>query len=136
MKIFLDTNVLVSAFATRGLGSDVLRETLSSHQLVISQPLLIELERILEIKIRLPKALIEESLSFIKQIGLMSDAIKGPKLDIKDKDDIPIIYSALNGGADLFVTSDKEILNLRVVNQMMIVNPRAFWELLKSPQKH
>ena len=135
MKIFLVTNVLVSAFAARGLCSDVMRETLSSHKLVISQPLLTELERILDNNIRLPKALIEESSGFIKQIGLMSEPVKGPKLDIKDKDDIPIIYSALNGEADLFVTSDKEILNLRVVNQMMIVSPREFWELLKSQQK-
>jgi len=136
MKIFLDTNVLVSAFATRGLCSDVLRETLSAHQLVISAPLLTELERILEQKIHLPKTLIEESLDFVIQTGLMSAVIKGPKLNIKDKDDIPIIYSALNGGVDLFVTGDKELLNLRIVNQMMIVDPRSFWELLKSQQVH
>ena len=136
MIIFLDTNVLVSAFATRGLCSDVLRETLSSHQLIISEPLLTELERILEDKIRLPKTLLEEALSFVKQTGLMSEVIKGPTLNIKDKDDIPIIYSALNGGADLFVTGDKELLNLKAVNKMMIVDPRSFWELLKSQQEH
>jgi len=136
MIIFLDTNVLVSAFATRGLCSDVLRETLSSHQLIISEPLLTELDRILEDKIRLPKTLLEEALNFVRQTGLMSEVIKGPPLNIKDKDDIPIIYSALNGGADLFVTGDKELLNLKTVNKMMIVDPRSFWELLKSQQEH
>ena len=30
MKVFLDINVLASAFATRGLSSDVLREVVSS----------------------------------------------------------------------------------------------------------
>jgi len=95
-----------------------------------------ELERILEDKIRLPKTLLEEALSFVKQTGLMSEVIKGPTLNIKDKDDIPIIYSALNGGADLFVTGDKELLNLRTVDKMMIVDPRSFWELLKSQQEH
>ena len=132
MRIFLDTNVLVSAFATRGLCSDVLRETVSSHQLIISEPLLTELERILKYKIHLPETLIKESLSFITQIGLAAEPIDGPVLDIEDKDDIVLIYSALNGNTNLFVTGDKELLDLEKVDQMVIVNPRSFWELLKN----
>ena len=136
MKVFLDTNVLVSALATRGLCSDVLRETLSFHQLIISTPLLTELERILQDKIKLPNNLIIESIEFLKQTGLMSEPIDKPIPDLKDKDDIPIINSALNGGVELFVTGDKEVLKLKVVDQMMIVDPRSFWELLKSQQTY
>ena len=136
MKVFLDTNVLVSALATRGLCSDVLRETLSFHQLVISIPLLTELERILQDKIKLPNNLVKESVEFLKQTGLMSEPIDKPIPDLKDKDDIPIINSALNGGVELFVTGDKEVLKLKVVDQMMIVDPRSFWELLKSQQTY
>jgi putative PIN family toxin of toxin-antitoxin system len=132
MKVFLDTNVLVSALATRGLCSDVLRETLSFHQLVISAPLLAELERILKEKIKLPDNLIFESLGFLKQIGLMSETFDRPIPELKDKDDVPIVNSALNGGVELFVTGDKEVLKLRIVDKMMIVDPRSFWELLKS----
>ena len=51
MRVFLDTNVLVSAVATRGLCADVLREILFSHQLVVSVPLLDELKNILHTKI-------------------------------------------------------------------------------------
>ncbi len=40
MRVFLDTNVLVSAVATRGLCADVLREVLLSHQLLVSADLL------------------------------------------------------------------------------------------------
>lgn len=136
MKIFLDTNVLVSAFATRGLCSDVLRETLSFHQLVISTPLLAELERILKEKIKLPGDLIAESLDFLTQIGQMSESFERPILELKDKDDELIISSALNGDVELFVTGDKEVLKLKLVDQMMIVDPRSFWELLKSQQRH
>jgi predicted nucleic acid-binding protein len=50
MRVFLDTNVLVSAVATRGLCADVLKEVLVSHQLVISSPLLNELTNILHSK--------------------------------------------------------------------------------------
>ena len=135
MKIFLDTNVLVSAFATRGLCSDVLRETLSFHQLVISTPLLTELERILKYKIKLPNDLITESIDFLKQTSVMSVPFERSIPELNDKDDIPVVNSALNGGVELFVTGDKEILKLKVIDQMMIVNPRSFWELIKSQQK-
>lgn len=136
MRVFLDTNVLVSALATRGLCSDVLRETLSFHQLVISLPLLSELERILRDKIKLPDHLIVESIGFLKQIGLMADPMERPIPELKDKDDVPIINSALNGGVDLFVTGDKEVLALKIVDQMMIVDPRSFWKQLKSHERN
>ena len=136
MIIFLDTNVLVSALATRGLCSDVLREILSFHQLVISAPLLAELERILKDKIKLPENLINESLEFLKQTSTMSEPFDRPIPELKDKDDIPIVNSALNGGVELFITGDKEVLRLRSVDEMMIVDPRTFWELLKSQKMH
>ena len=60
MKVFLDTNVLVSAVATRGLCADVLREVLVSHQLVISSPLLNELTNILHSKFGIPFDVITE----------------------------------------------------------------------------
>ena len=44
MRIFLDTNVLASAVATRGLCADVLREVLTRHDLIISNALLKELK--------------------------------------------------------------------------------------------
>jgi len=136
MIIFLDTNVLVSALATRGLCSDVLREILSFHQLVISAPLLAELERILKDKIKLPENLINESLEFLKQTSTMSEPFDRPIPELKDKDDIPIVNSALNGGVELFITGDKEVLRLGSVEEMMIVDPRTFWELLKSQKMH
>ena len=67
MKVFLDTNVLASAVATRGLCSDVLREVLSSHELIISDALLKELKRVLQQKFRLPLYLISEFVNMLRQ---------------------------------------------------------------------
>ena len=47
MRVFLDTNVLIAAFATRGLCEDVLRTTLSEHDLIIGTQVLAEVERAL-----------------------------------------------------------------------------------------
>ena len=47
MKVFLDTNVLVAAFATRGLCADVMRVVLAEHQLITGEVVLSELRRAL-----------------------------------------------------------------------------------------
>ena len=67
MKVFLDTNVLVSAMATRGLCADVLRETLTSHQLVVSVPLFNELRRVLRQKLQIPGELIDDAIEILQQ---------------------------------------------------------------------
>jgi len=70
MRVFLDTNVLVSAVATRGLCADVLREVLVSHQLVISSPLLNELTNILHSKFGIPFDVITEFMLKVQSMGL------------------------------------------------------------------
>lgn len=135
MKVFLDTNVLASAVATRGLCADVLREVLTSHELIISDALLKELERVLQQKFRVPSSLISEFLNLLKQDTILVKPVDVPKVDIKDKNDLIILASAINGNADLFVTGDKELLELAKVENLEIVSPRAFWEKLKSQSK-
>jgi predicted nucleic acid-binding protein len=60
MRVFLDTNVLVSAIAARGLCADILREILVSHQLIVSDPLLDELKNVLHTKIGIPPEIISD----------------------------------------------------------------------------
>ncbi len=132
MKIFLDTNVLVGAMATRGLCADVLREVLTSHQLVVSVPLLAELKRVLRQKLRIPAELINEAIEVLQQDAHLAAPSKIPDIDIQDKDDLVILSSALGEKADLLVTGDKELLDLGKVEDLQIISPRAFWEILKA----
>lgn len=54
MRVFIDTNVLVSAFATRGLSADVMTLVLREYELVISGDVLAEFDRVCRTKLRLP----------------------------------------------------------------------------------
>ena len=72
MRVFLDTNVLVSAVATRGLCADVLREIFVSHQLVFSAPLLAELKNLLHTKIRIPQEIISDFIKLMTQDSVVS----------------------------------------------------------------
>ena len=47
MRVFFDTNVLVSAFLARGLCADLLRLVLTEHTLVTSEVVLAELSDVL-----------------------------------------------------------------------------------------
>ena len=135
MRVFLDTNVLVSAVATRGLCADVLREILVSHQLVVSNPLVLELKNILHTKIGLPQEIISDFVEVLAQDSILSENTDLVTIDINDKDDILILSTALNGNAELFVTGDKELLELKKIQSMRVISPRKFWETLKN-QKH
>ena len=132
MRVFLDTNVLVSSAATRGLCADVLREVLIHHQLVVSAPLLTELKNALRKKLSVPDDLTAELVAILQQDSHFSTSSPLADIDIKDKEDLIILSTALNGEAALFITGDKKLLELKKVGNMEIVSPRTFWEKLKA----
>jgi len=136
MKVFLDTNVLVSALSTRGLCADVLRETLASHQLVVSAPLFNELRRVLRQKLRIPGELIDDAIEMLQQDAQFATPSTLSDVKIRDKDDLMILSSALNGNADLLVTGDKELLELGKILDMEIVSPRGFWKRMQIKPSH
>ncbi|MGO8990364.1 MAG: putative toxin-antitoxin system toxin component, PIN family [bacterium] len=132
MRVFLDTNVLVSAMATRGLCADVLREILTSHRLVVSAALFNELRRVLRRKLQIPDELIDDAIEMLQQDAHLATPSTLPDVKIRDKDDLMILSSALDGGADLLVTGDKELLNLGKIQDMEVVSPRGFWKRIRT----
>ena len=53
-----------------------------------------------------------------------------PPVKVSDPDDIAVVSSALGGGATIFVTGDKALLELRAIGNMSIVSPRELFERL------
>lgn len=132
MRVFLDTNVLASAVATRGLCADVLRSVIEFHDLVISDLLLEELSRILRAKFHASEILIAETIRMLQQDADLAGFSPLTQLPLKDPADIRIVSAAINGEADCLVTGDKEILELETAGRVEIVSPRQFWERLKE----
>ena len=134
MKVFPDTNVLAAAVAARGLCSELLEITIHDHELLTCQAVLDELERILAKKLRLPPPIAAGFLSLIRAEGkIMRPPREIPPLKIQDASDIPILACAIAGKADVFVTGDKELLNLRKVEGLVVVSPRGLWHQLLGP---
>jgi putative PIN family toxin of toxin-antitoxin system len=127
VRIFLDTNVLASSIATRGLCSEVLESVLHDRELLIGDPVLTELERVMLSKFRLPKTIAAEFVALLRQEGQLVQAETPPSVRIKDPDDIPVVACAIAGGADLFVTGDRTLLDLQEIDGIPVVSPRQLW---------
>jgi len=132
MRVLLDTNVLVSAVTTRGLCADIFRAVLADHELVTCTKVLQEITRILHTKFSVPDSLISEYLELIRQDAILAEAKEAPDGKIKDVDDIEIIGAAISGKADVMVTGDREVQNIKPMRKLRIVSLRAFWEELKA----
>ena len=132
MRVFLDTNILAGAAATRGLCSDVLREVFASHELVISEYLIKELKRVLADKFNLPRDIREDYIWLLHQDTIVAEDFDPPSIQLKDKSDIPILGAALQAKADVLVTGDLELQNLEKIGKLLILSPRGFWERLRA----
>lgn len=135
MRVFLDTNVLVSATATRGLCADVFRTAIEFHELVVSEHLLEELKRILRTKFDASDDLIAETVWLLHQDTIMAPSEPLASIPLRDAADIAIVSAAFNGGAEILVTGDKEMVELKKFGALQIVTPRQFWERQKG-QRH
>jgi len=132
MKVFLDTNVLAAAFATRGLCSDLIREVLENHELVSSLEILAELKRILNKKFKVPKEQTEEILVLIHTSAHIASPSAAASYAITDSDDVPHISAAEDSACAVFVTGDKELWKISPVGSMSICSPREFWTMISA----
>jgi len=67
MKIVLDSNVIVSAFASRGLCESIFELCLSEHELILCDDLLSEITRVLRIKMKLPPKMVAPINDFLQE---------------------------------------------------------------------
>ena len=136
MRVFLDTNVLASAFATRGLCEDVFREVITFHEFVVSRTVLTELETALLQKFRVPAAMSSDILEFLLSNATVAQQPVLLSLSISDEADIRIVSEAVSAAADILVTGDKEVASLCQVEGMRVLSPRQFWEHIRAEENN
>lgn len=130
MRVFLDTNVLLSGFFGAGLCSALLHRLLESeHQLLIGEPVAREFVRVASDKFQVPPKSLALALEVLHRQHLVA-AVDVSIPGIPDADDVPIVACALAGGSELFVTGDRALLDLGDVRGLPIVSPRDAWARL------
>ncbi len=126
----LDTNIFVAAFATPwgvcGKVYDAWHQR--AFQLVTSEYILEELERVLKEKLFLDRRYFISSLDAIRELSRLvtPEPIRLPGVDTED---LPILGTACAAEADALVTGDRILLTLKKVNGIPIVTPKQFLEM-------
>jgi putative PIN family toxin of toxin-antitoxin system len=132
VRVCLDTNVLIAAFATRGLCADVLRAVLTEHDLVLGEVILTEFRRVLKAKFKLPAERIASAEAVFSAVEIVPKPKKPSTIQVRDRDDRWVLATALAAQADVLVTGDDHLLAVAAEAPLPILRPRAFWELLRS----
>jgi putative PIN family toxin of toxin-antitoxin system len=133
VRVFFDTNVLIAAFATRGLCADLFAHVLLEHELVVGAVVLDELRQKLRTKLKLPKEAIDEIEDLLREGIVIDKPKKHLALRITDPDDEWVVASAVAGAADVLVTGDTAVLKIARRAPLKIITPRGLWDLLRSP---
>ena len=128
----MDTNVLVSAFATRGLSAELLQAVALEHDLLTGREVLREFARTLAEKFKAPAERCAEAIETIVRNASLVVEESAPADCDADRNDRRILGEALASGAQIFVTGDKQLLDLEAVGSMRILTPRQLWEQLRK----
>ncbi len=132
MRIFLDTNVLVSAYTARGISADLLRFILAEQELLTGEVNLGELRRVLRDRFH---ASVEQVGAVEAELRAQTVVPKPPKpspIPVGDPDDQWVLASAVAGGAELLVTGDQDLLTVAAQASLPIVDPRGCWQRLRG----
>jgi putative PIN family toxin of toxin-antitoxin system len=132
MKIVLDSNVIVSAFASRGLCASLFEVLIVREKIIISEHILSEVSRILKKKVKLPEKNINEIIDFLRVTAEIKDYEKMTQCVSRDKDDDEIIALAVSSNSKIIITGDKDLLVLKKYKNIRILSPKDFWLLFLS----
>ena len=135
MRIFLDSNVLVAAFLTRGLCAQLVALVIEHHELIISDQVLDEVRRILIEKMRSQPADVEELLAMLRERAgeaTPPQPREPPEIEIEVRDptDAPLVKAAIAGGADFLVSGDRDLLEAAL--PIRVLSPRELWQVLRG----
>jgi len=133
VKTIIDTNVIIAAFASRGLCQAVFELCLDRCEIVLSEEILKEVLINLNGKIKLPLPQCETIVSYLRENCFVSEIDYLETSSCRDKDDVHVLGLAQRSLAEYIITGDKDLLDLVEYKSAKIVTPREFWTLLKTP---
>jgi predicted nucleic acid-binding protein len=125
VKVFLDTNVWLSATVFAGLCEAILTECHQRDWLLTTQLVQAEAHEVLERKFpQLP-----QSRALFDDIWAEAKCV--PDVDEPaDDNDVRLVRAASLAGAGVFVTGDKRVLTWGRESDTQILSPRDAWVLL------
>jgi putative PIN family toxin of toxin-antitoxin system len=138
VRIVIDCNVLVSGFIWPGLPNELLTTLATSpHELYTSETLIAEFERVLtypKIAKSMTKINIDASsiLDGYKKRCHWCYPIQLADPVCRDASDDAVLACALAASADMIISGDDDLLNLRIFENIPILSPANALQILKK----
>lgn len=133
-RVVIDTNVLISyALKPDGLAGSVTDFLMANSKLLFCEETFAELET----RLWRPKfdryITLEQRKRILHDVGMCAIwlEITGKPSYSRDSDDDKFVETALVGQADVLVSGDSDLLDLKSVDGMPILSPRACWDLFQ-----
>ena len=131
MRVALDANVIVAAFAARGLCESVLESCLRDHELIVSDHVLMEVHKHLVREIKVPVSVAGDIVGLLREQATLFEPISVSVYACRERDGLPVLEVALACKADCIVTGDGDLLVLWQLRRVPIYSPRAFADALR-----
>lgn len=127
MRIVFDTNIFIAAVLKGGFVEDILEFAATSDiiTLITSEEILTELRKKLLTKFDKSQSNVNFFLDYIKDIVEVVDISEKINVIKRDPDDNKILECAVSGHADLIVSSDQDLLSLKVFRGIGIIHPKT-----------
>jgi putative PIN family toxin of toxin-antitoxin system len=132
MRIVIDSNVLIAAFAARGICHAVFEYCLESHEVVLCDEIIEEVKRNFRKKIKVPASLVSEIEVYLRESALLESPMPVAETVFGDKSDLPVLGVAAVTDSSYIITGDKALLSLKKYKTTNIISPRSFWEIMKG----
>ena len=127
MRIVLDTNVLIAAYATRGQCHEIMEHCIRNHTVVSSEVLLTELAEKLTKKLRFTPETTLELIALLRpRLTIVDPGLLQPPA-CRDPDDDWVLATAVEGNCGCIITGDKDLLVLNPFGSVAIIPPGSFW---------
>lgn len=138
VRALCDTNVLVSAFISGGPPSRVVEEAIEGRfELVLADPVIGELERVLTLKLGFEPERVREITAFLSDISVAQADTPTEEVEeiTGDPDDDMVLACGVNAGVDIIVSGDRRhMLPVREHRGIRIISPQALLAELAGEQ--
>ncbi|OFZ56433.1 MAG: putative toxin-antitoxin system toxin component, PIN family [Bdellovibrionales bacterium RIFOXYB2_FULL_36_6] len=128
----IDSNVLFSAFISRGICDEIVESVLTRHNLILCEEILVELKKNLSKKAGVPDAVIEEYVKLLKINSVVHEPRDVDVNACRDKHDLMVLGAADAGNAAVIITGDNDLLVIKSYKNISIISPRGSMKLLKT----
>lgn len=132
MRLVFYSNVIIAAFAVRGLCHALFEFCLEGHEIIMCEEIMEEVKRNLQRKIKVPASVTAEIETYLRDSTLIMKPISVENGVFEDESDLPVLGVAAASCSPYIITGDKALLSLKKYKDIYMVSPRSFWEIARG----